>query len=79
MTVYPNPASDKVTIAFEAKGGSYAIEVTDLQGRVVSTESFSNLTGSQSIELNTSNLKAGNYLVSVAKEGASFTKMISIK
>lgn len=79
LNVYPNPATDKVNVTFEANGGNYSIEITDLAGRVVLTESFTNLTGSQTIELNTSNLKVGNYLINVAKEGASFTKMISIK
>lgn len=79
MTVFPNPASDKLTVGFEAKGGSYMVEITDLQGRIVVSESFTNLSGSQAIELNTTNLKTGNYLISVAQEGASFTKMISIK
>lgn len=79
MVVFPNPASDKLTVGFEAKGGSYMVEITDLQGRIVVSESFTNLSGTQSVELNTSNLKTGNYLISVAQEGASFTKMISIK
>lgn len=79
MIVFPNPASDKLNVGFEAKGGNYTIEITDLQGRIVVSESFTNLSGAQSIELNTSDLKTGNYLISVAQEGASFTKMISIK
>lgn len=79
MNVYPNPATDKLTVAFDAEGGNYAIEITDLQGRVVATQTFTSLSGSQSIDLNVADLKTGNYLVSVAKEGASFTKMIAIK
>ena len=66
-------------VGFEAKGGNYTIEITDLQGRIVVSEAFTNLSGAQSIELNTSALKTGNYLISVAQEGASFTKMIAIK
>lgn len=79
MTVFPNPASEKLNVGFEAKGGNYTIEITDLQGRIVVSEAFTNLSGAQSIELNTSALKTGNYLISVAQEGASFTKMIAIK
>ncbi len=79
MGVFPNPATDKITISFEAQGGDYLVEITDLQGRTVVSEKHTNLSGSQSVDLNTSNLKTGNYLVSVAKDGSSFTKMISIK
>lgn len=79
MNVFPNPATDKINVSFEAKGGDYMIEITDLQGRVVVSEQHTNLSGSQSVELNTSSLKSGNYLVSIAKEGASYTKMISVK
>lgn len=79
LAVYPNPASDKLNVSFEAQGGDYLIEVTDLQGRVVLSESHSKLSGSQNIEVNTSKLGSGNYLLSVAQSGASFTKMISIK
>lgn len=79
LAVYPNPASEKLNVTFEAQGGDYLIQVTDLQGRVVLSESHSNLSGSQNLEVNTSNLSSGNYLLSVAQSGASFTKMISIK
>jgi hypothetical protein len=79
MNIYPNPASDKVNVSFEAIGGDYSIEITDLQGRIVTSETHSNLTGNQVIEVNTSSLKTGNYLISIAKDGASFTKLISIK
>lgn len=79
LTVFPNPASDEVNLTFEAQGVDYLVQITDLQGRVVLTENYSNLTGAQSISLNTSSLKTGNYLISVAQDGGSFTKMISIK
>ncbi|HNR85166.1 MAG TPA: Omp28-related outer membrane protein [Taishania sp.] len=79
LEVYPNPATDKINVTFEAKGGDYAIQLTDLQGRVVLTETHSNLSGSQNFEINTSKLTAGNYLISVSQNGGSFTKMIAIQ
>lgn len=79
INVFPNPATDKLTVSFEAEGGDYSIDVTDLQGRTVLTKTLSNLSGSQVVELNTSELKTGNYLVSIAQNGGSFTKMITIK
>ena len=79
LEVYPNPATDKINVTFDAKGGDYAIQLTDLQGRVVLTETHTNLSGSQNVEINTSKLTSGNYLINVSQNGASFTKMIAIK
>jgi hypothetical protein len=78
MNVYPNPASDVVNVAFEATG-DYTITITDMAGRVVSTEAYSNLSGAQNIALPVANLMSGNYLVSVATEGASYTQTLVIK
>ena len=79
LNIFPNPASDKINISFDATGGDYSVQITDLTGRTVATGSYSNLNGTQTIEFNTSSLKTGNYLVSVAKSGSSFTKMIAIE
>jgi len=79
LNVFPNPATDKVNVTFEAKGGNYTIDVIDLTGRMMSTEVVSNANGSQTVEINTSELKAGNYILTVSTEGSSFTKMIAIK
>lgn len=79
MNVYPNPASENVTVAFEAQSGDYTVSVTDLQGRVVWSNDYANLAGAQALEINVSSLIAGNYLVSIAVNGASYTKMVTIK
>ncbi|HLU86844.1 MAG TPA: Omp28-related outer membrane protein [Taishania sp.] len=79
LTIYPNPASENINLSFEAMGGEYAIEITDLQGRVIKNEIHSNLEGQQNLKIAVDNLKAGNYLVSVRKDGGSFTKMIAIQ
>src|SRR5690606_24565105 len=71
LTIYPNPASENINLSFEAMGGEYAIEITDLQGRVIKNEIHSNLEGQQNLKIAVDNLKAGNYLVSVRKDGGS--------
>lgn len=78
LNVYPNPATDNVNVAFEA-AGDYTITITDMSGRVVSTEAYSNLSGAQNIALPVADLMSGNYLVSVATEGASYTQTLVIK
>lgn len=78
MNVYPNPATDNVTVAFEA-AGDYTITITDMAGRVVSTNAYSNLSGAQNIAIPVADLMSGNYIVSVAAEGASYNQVLVIK
>ncbi|MFK7785996.1 MAG: T9SS type A sorting domain-containing protein [Crocinitomicaceae bacterium] len=78
MNVFPNPATDNVNVAFDATG-DYTITITDMAGRVVSTNAYSNLSGAQNIAVPTAELMSGNYLVSVATEGASYTQTLVIK
>lgn len=78
MNVYPNPASDNVTVAFEA-AGDYTITITDMAGRVVSTDAFSNLSGAQNIAIPVADLMSGNYIISVATDGASYNQVLVIK
>ncbi len=78
MNVYPNPATENVTVAFEA-AGDYTITITDMAGRVVSTNAYSNLSGAQNIAIPVADLMSGNYIVSVAAEGASYNQVLVIK
>lgn len=78
MNVYPNPASENVTVAFEA-AGDYTITITDMAGRVISTNAYSNLSGAQNIAIPVANLMSGNYIVSVATEGASYNQVLVIE
>lgn len=77
LEVYPNPASDIVNVSFEAEG-DYTITITDLAGREVATQSLSNLTGSQKIAVPTNDLNSGNYIISVATAGASYSQVLVI-
>ncbi len=62
LTVYPNPASNRVTIQLE-KSGDHTIQVMDLSGRVVDVNQ--SRTSENVIELYTSNLKSGTYLIRI--------------
>ena len=79
MEVYPNPASDVVNVKFEGQGGDYQIVITDLAGRQVAATSVVNANGAQAVALPVSELGAGNYLVTIAKEGASYTQNLIVK
>lgn len=79
MEVYPNPATDVVNVKFEGQGGDYQIVITDLAGRQVAATSVANANGAQAVALPVSELGAGNYLVTIAKEGASYTQNLIVK
>ena len=79
MEVYPNPATDEVNVKVVGTGGDYQIVITDLAGRQMSATSLVNVTGAQSIALPISEFGAGNYLVTIAKDGASYTQNLIVR
>ena len=79
LNVYPNPASDVVNVSFEASNADYSISLMDLQGRIVNTQSFSNLSGSQLISISTDAVSKGSYIVVVSSNGVKTTKNVVIK
>ncbi|MBL1278954.1 MAG: Omp28-related outer membrane protein [Fluviicola sp.] len=78
LRVYPNPASDNVNVSFEGEG-DFTITLTDMRGRIVSTNKYDNLSGIQTIAVSVSNLETGNYIISVATEGASYNQKVFVK
>lgn len=79
MEVYPNPATDVVNVKFVGNGGDYQIAITDLAGRQVASTSLMNASGAQSVALPIAEFSAGNYLVTIAKDGASYTQNLIVK
>jgi len=51
VNVYPNPASELVNIAFEAENTTYSLNITDVSGKVLHSEEYTNLSGSQVLSL----------------------------
>lgn len=79
MEVFPNPATENVNVKFDAKGGDYAVTITDLSGRAVATESIANATGAQQVAMPLAGLASGNYLITVSTEGATYTQRFVVK
>lgn len=77
MAVYPNPASGMVNVSFEGKG-NYSISIMDVSGRTVATQVVT-ASGSTTVEMPINNLQAGNYFVSVANGGSSYTQKLMVK
>ncbi len=79
FSIYPNPATDNVTVEFEAQNGTYEISIVDLTGRVMTATSLTNVSGAQEVVLPISELASGNYLVNIVKNGVKFTEKIIVQ
>lgn len=68
ITMYPNPASERVTINYSARSNA-VITLSDIKGNVIKT-----LTGSFSeAHFDASDLKPGVYVVNVSADGTHYT------
>ncbi|MFZ1801182.1 MAG: T9SS type A sorting domain-containing protein [Chitinophagaceae bacterium] len=66
ISLYPNPAKNTVTVKGLNKNNTAVIKITDMQGREISSQNF---TQSSSAILNIRALAQGTYFVQVAQEG----------
>ena len=81
FVLYPNPASENTTIAFDiVEKNKVSISVYDVLGNLVSIISQENEfeKGNNTISLNTSNLSSGIYYISLEVNGAKETKKLVI-
>ena len=69
VKLYPNPANDQLTVVFTGKEGfsTESMQITDLSGRVVRKVTTSELNNT----IDVSNLKAGQYILTIKKNGAN--------
>jgi hypothetical protein len=73
LTIYPNPASDRVFIRTDHQGPA-SVEVMNLQGRVVTSGLFTN-----SMMISTSQLSPGAYFVKVTGENYVIREKLVIR
>ena len=73
IKLYPNPATDKLNIAFQEGNGDYTITVTDMLGRTVINNNYTGLFGTQNIELSVSELNAGHYILNINDGNGSYS------
>ena len=76
FSTFPNPVLNSMNIAFSnAETGEYAVNVYDLNGRVVARKVI-DVSGDTNATINMSNLAGGIYQVIVSKDG--FSKTVSV-
>ncbi|HCV50545.1 MAG TPA: T9SS C-terminal target domain-containing protein, partial [Saprospirales bacterium] len=81
MAVYPNPADNFTTVSFDLESAqTLSIQVIDMMGKVVTTVSAQTFgAGTQSQEINTSDLQRGVYVVLISGNKGALAKAMLIK
>jgi len=78
--VYPNPTSDNVAVEFYlANSSAINLSVSDIEGREIYTQTYSNLTsGSQhfDISMNELNVKPGMYILRIQSDEITISRKI---
>jgi Leucine-rich repeat (LRR) protein len=67
FSVYPNPATTMVAIAFNATGNS-TIQLTDVSGKILHTKTVTAIKGKNLMQLDVSKYGAGVYFVTISNE-----------
>ncbi|WP_114782863.1 LamG-like jellyroll fold domain-containing protein [Botryobacter ruber] len=82
LTAYPNPVSDKATVAFTLnRTGNYTLEVYDLKGALVKVVATGKAEANKPFrhQLHASNYTSGVYLIKLLTEGEVITNRIIIQ
>ncbi len=75
--IYPNPASGKATIEIEGLNESARLIVTDLQGRVLSSDDLRS--GAKTYEMDLTGLASGVYYIRIVTDNAVSTQKLIVK
>lgn len=69
VKAFPNPVVNSLHLQLDnAQEGTYAVHVTDINGRTVASENIAVSGASQVATINTSNWASGSYIVTVEKD-----------
>ncbi len=79
LNIFPNPASDQITVAFEANDKDYTISIIDISGRIICSTIHPHLSGIQSITIPVNSLESGNYILKFSSEGILYNQKVTIQ
>ena len=81
LSVFPNPASEYISLSFSAEqAGTATAVITDLNGSTVASNTISLSSGLNIVDINTSSLASGSYFITVILENKIYrNKFVIIK
>jgi hypothetical protein len=78
-SVYPNPFSDRLNVRLNGDSDQgYSIELMNLRGEIVLRELTGTMPGSGTVELSTSGIAAGNYILVVRQDNLLVSRQVVI-
>lgn len=78
--VYPNPASTSATVEFGlTSSADITLRLLDMSGKELSARNYGSVATTSSVQINTSDLQAGVYLVELTVNGQRLTKRLAVK
>ena len=81
IKIFPNPTNEGKFYAKlnTPKSTNFSLTLSDISGRILYTKSYDALIGEQLLEVPVSDLSKGNYIISLATNRASYSKLIMVK
>ncbi|MBI1192970.1 MAG: T9SS type A sorting domain-containing protein [Bacteroidetes bacterium] len=80
VQLFPNPADQQTVLSFSADADeAMTVQVYDLSGKLMMTESLNATAGANNYSLNTAQLADGSYLVQLMGETRNFAMMVDVK
>lgn len=80
MSLYPNPATDFAQLEINmVQSGRYNVEVFDMLGKSVYSQSFTGMSGKNILPISTRAMKSGIYMVRTMVNGESLTQRLIVK
>ncbi len=80
FSVYPNPTHDQLTLGIDAKEGAvYNVQLLDLEGRVILSESAPAEAGLNEFQLDLSHLAKGVYMLNVKSAEDSWMTRVAVE
>lgn len=77
IKLFPNPATDKVYMEFDNNGSTdFVYEIKDMMGRVITKQHYNAVNGINSLEINTSALSQGTYILSITDSSERSSKQL---
>lgn len=77
--IYPNPARGSATLNLHlTQSGNYSVQIADMTGRVINTETVSLIQGENLVKLSVQNFAAGLYMVRVADAISTFNMKLTV-
>ena len=77
VRMYPNPTDGLFALSFSLEPGPLSIAITDINGKVVYTESNENNSGSYNRDIDLKSIPQGNYVLTVTQGDKRYTDQIS--